>query len=149
MCAIEIMESILGSTSLVVNSCDSISALRQVPIHPEAVTSRWKQAVLIYLLSDIYHVIDSGMFLVYVYRNHNSGKLAPTLTSLTSLNVQIDTLAEHIMGSFLLSPATKDTMAIGLSYPYILPNLSICEVLVRSNLAQSIAYKISKRQLPQ
>ena len=37
MCAIEIMESILGRTTLVVNSCDNISALKQAMIHPEAV----------------------------------------------------------------------------------------------------------------
>ena len=38
MCAIEIMESILGSTALVVNINDNVSSLRQVSIHLEAVT---------------------------------------------------------------------------------------------------------------
>ena len=37
MCAIKIMKSILGSTTLVVNRCYNISALRQAKIHPEAV----------------------------------------------------------------------------------------------------------------
>ena len=37
MCAIEIMDCIAGSTTLVVNCCDNISALRQAIIHPEAV----------------------------------------------------------------------------------------------------------------
>ena len=47
MCAIKIMEYILGSTTLVVNSCDNISALRRATIHPEPVKLRWKQVDLI------------------------------------------------------------------------------------------------------
>ena len=42
MCVIKIMESILGSTSPMFNTCDNISDLRQVSIHPESVKSRWK-----------------------------------------------------------------------------------------------------------
>ena len=42
MGAIEMMESILGSTTFVVNICDKIVALRQATIHPEAVKYRWK-----------------------------------------------------------------------------------------------------------
>ena len=38
ICAIQIMESILGSTTLVVNRCDNISALIKASIQPEAVT---------------------------------------------------------------------------------------------------------------
>ena len=38
MNAIKIMESLLVSTILVVNSCDNIITLRQAEIHPEAVT---------------------------------------------------------------------------------------------------------------
>ena len=37
MCAIAIIDSILGSTTLVVNSWENISALIQVSIHPESV----------------------------------------------------------------------------------------------------------------
>ena len=39
MCAIEIMESILGITTLVVNSCENISTLRQASIHLELLKS--------------------------------------------------------------------------------------------------------------
>ena len=48
---IKIMVSIFCSTTLVVNSCDNISALRKASIHLEAVKSRWKQADLISRLS--------------------------------------------------------------------------------------------------
>ena len=54
MCAIKIMESITGITTLVVNSCDNISSLRRATIHPEAVKSIWKQVDLISRLSDVY-----------------------------------------------------------------------------------------------
>ena len=39
MCAIQIIESIMGIAPLVVDSYDNISALRQSLIHPESVTS--------------------------------------------------------------------------------------------------------------
>ena len=61
ICVIQIMESILGSTTLVVNRYDKISALRKALIHPEAVTSRWNQAGLVSSMYDIYHSIDFGM----------------------------------------------------------------------------------------
>ena len=85
MYTIKIMEFILVSTTLVVNSCDNISALRQAFIHPEAVTSQWKQADLISRLYDVYHLIGSGMSLVHVYGHNNSGKSESTLTPLASL----------------------------------------------------------------
>ena len=149
MCAIQSMEYILGSTTLVVNNCDNISALRQTSIHPEEATSRWKQAYLISRLSRVYHSIDSDMLLVHVYGNHNSGKLASTLTPLASLNVRFDALSEHIMASLLIYPEIRNTLAVGLSYPYRLPSASITGVPVHSNLAQIIAYEISKLQLLQ
>ena len=40
MSTIEIIESILGGTTLGVNSCDNISAHRQATVHPEVVKSR-------------------------------------------------------------------------------------------------------------
>ena len=55
MCAIQIIESIVGSTSLVVDLCDKIITLRQTLIRQESVISLWKQADLISHLSDIYH----------------------------------------------------------------------------------------------
>ena len=42
MCAIEIVESIVGITTLVVNICENISDLRRATIHPEAVKLIWK-----------------------------------------------------------------------------------------------------------
>ena len=54
MCAIKIMEPILGSTTLRVNSCNNISALRQATIHLEAVKLIRKQVYLISYLSNIY-----------------------------------------------------------------------------------------------
>ena len=44
MCAIQIIDSIVGSTPLVVDRCDNISALRRYLIHPESVTLGRKQA---------------------------------------------------------------------------------------------------------
>ena len=108
MCAIKIMESTLGSTTILVNSCDNISALRRVSINPEAVKPRCKQADLIYRLSDAYQSIEFGMSLVHVYGHRNSGNPALNLTPPASLNLILDALAEHIIASFLISPATKN-----------------------------------------
>ena len=144
MCAIEIMESILGSTALVVNICGNISSLRRASIHPEAVTSLWKQADLISHLSDVYHSIVSGMQLVHFYKHQNSGMSASTLMPLASLNVKLYALAEQIMASFLLSPATRNTIAVGFLDPYRRPSVSILRVSFHSNLSQYIAYEISR-----
>ena len=65
MCVIKIMDSILGSTALVINICDNLSALGQASIHPEALIPQWKQAYPISRLSDVYHSIDSGILLVH------------------------------------------------------------------------------------
>ena len=54
MCAIKIMEFILGITTLLLNSCDNIITLRQVTIRWEAVKLRWKQVDLLSRLSGIY-----------------------------------------------------------------------------------------------
>ena len=54
ICGIEIIESIVGSTTLVVNICDNLSALRQETIHPEAVKSILKQVDLISCLYGVY-----------------------------------------------------------------------------------------------
>ena len=48
--AIKIMEYILGSTTLMVNICKNIGALRQFKIHPEAVKLIWNR----YNLSQVY-----------------------------------------------------------------------------------------------
>ena len=69
ICAIKIIESIIGSTSLVVNRCDNISAIRLSLMHPESVTLRWKQADLIFHLLDVYHSNEFGMLLVHIYEN--------------------------------------------------------------------------------
>ena len=53
ICEIQIMDSVLGSTTLVVNSCDNISNTRRASIHPEVVTPQQKQEDLIYRLSDV------------------------------------------------------------------------------------------------
>ena len=95
MCVIRIMVSILGSTTLLFNSCNNISALRRATIHPEAVKYRWKQVDLISRLYYVYQSMDSGMSLVHIYGHQNSGRLASTLTSLASLNVRLDAPAEH------------------------------------------------------
>ena len=79
ICAIEIMESMLGSTTLMVNSRNNISAPRRASIHPEAVKLLWKQVDLISCLSDAFNSIDLGMSLVHVYGHHNSDNLASTL----------------------------------------------------------------------
>ena len=102
MCTIKTMEAILGSTTLVVNSCNNINVLRQATIHPEEVKPRWKKVDLISRLSDVYQSIDSGMSLVHVYGHQNSGKLASTLTPLSYLNAILEKLAAHIMASFML-----------------------------------------------
>ena len=75
MCVIQIIESIMGSTPLVVYFCDNISALRWASIHPESVTSRWKQANLISCVSDVYHSIESIIPVVHIHVHHNSRNL--------------------------------------------------------------------------
>ena len=97
MHAIEIMESILSSTTLVVNICDNINTLRRASIHPEVVKARYKQADFISCLSDIYKSINSGMLLVHVYGHQDIDNLASTLTPIAPLSVQLESLAEHIM----------------------------------------------------
>ena len=149
MRAIEIMEPILGSTTIMVNSCDNIIPLRRASIHPEAVTSWWKKTDLIYGLSDVYHSIESVLLLINFYRHQNSGNPESTLTPILSLNVWLEAVPENIMASFQLSPETRNTISVGLSYPYGLPSVSICRVPVHSNLAQSIEYEISKCRLLQ
>ena len=149
MYAIEIMESVFGITTLVANSREKISALRQASIHPEAVKSRWKQVHIISRLSDAFHSIESGMLLVHIYEHQNIGKSESTLTPLAPLNVRLSALVEHIMASFLLSPATRNTTAVGLLDPYGLSSVSIHGFTVNYNLAHSIAYKISKHRLLQ
>ena len=114
MCTIKIMESIVGSTTLVVNVCNNISALKWSTIHPEAVELTWKQVDLISRLSDVYQSMDSGMYLVHVHRHQNSGIPESTLIPLAYLNIQLDTIAEHIMAEFLISSVRRNKMAIGL-----------------------------------
>ena len=147
MCMIQIIESILRSTTLVVDSCDNISALRWASIHPEEVKSQCKQADIISCLSNVYHSIDFEIPLVHVYGHHNSGKLVSIVTPLESLNVWLDTLAEHIISSFLLLAENRTTIEAGLSYPYRLPIVFICGVPVHSNLAHYIVYEISKLRI--
>ena len=143
------MEPILGSTTLVVNRRDHISTLRQAPVYPKAVKLRWKQADIIYRLSNAFQSIDSGMLLVQIYGQQDGGKLASTLMPIVYLNVRVDTQEENIMVTFLLSTAAKNTIALELSNPYRQPSVSIHAVSVHSNPPQSIAYQISKRRLLQ
>ena len=147
MCVIKIMVSILGSTTLVVNICDNISALRQATVHPEVVKSIWKQVDIISRLSDVYQSMKSGMYLVQVYEHQNSGRPVSTLTPLEYINIRMDSLAEHIMAAFHLSSATRNTIAIGLSDLHGITSAPIHRAPVHSNIAQYIAYKISKHHL--
>ena len=149
MCAIQIIESIMGSTRLMVDSCDNISSLRRALIQPESVTWKWKQEDPISHMSDVYHSIDSGMQLVHVYGHHNIGKPASTLTTVSSLNVLLDALAEFIMTSFLSSSAPRTTIAAGFSDPYRLPIVSTSRVPVNSNISQATIYEIFKHHLLQ
>ena len=96
MCAIKIMESILGGP-LVINSCDKISILRQASIYPEAVKSIWKQLDLISRIFDVYNSMESGMSLVHIHEHQNNGRLDSNLTPLAPLNVRMDPLVEQIM----------------------------------------------------
>ena len=93
MCAIKTVESIVDSTTLVVNIYDYISALRRATIHPEAVKLIWKKVGLVSHLSGVYQSMYFGMYLVHVRGHHNSGRPGSTLTSLASLNVRLDALA--------------------------------------------------------
>ena len=121
VCMIQIIESILGSTTLVVDRYDNISVRKQALIHLEALTLWWKQEGPISFLSGVYHSIDYGVSLLHVYVHHNSGKSVSTLTALSSLNVWLDVLEEHIMASFLISPAKRTTIVVGFSDPYVPP----------------------------
>ena len=98
------------SPPLIVDSCDDISALRRASIHPESVTSRWKQADRISCLSDVYHLIDTGMLLVHVYGHQNRGKTDSTLHPVVSLNVRLDVLVEFIIAPLLSSLAPITTI---------------------------------------
>ena len=51
------------------------------------------------------------------------------------------------MASFILSLATKNTIAVGFSDPHGLPSLSTRGFPTHSNLARSISYTISKIRL--
>ena len=93
MCNIKILESIVNSTTRVVNNYNYISALRRATIHPEAVKSRWKQLDLNSRLSDVYHSMESLMSLIHVHGHQNSGIPVSTIIPLASLNVQLDALA--------------------------------------------------------
>ena len=61
----------------------------------------------------------------------------------------MDALSEHIMVEFLLSSAKRNTMTIGLSDPHGMTSVLIHGSPIQSNIAQSIAYEISKRRLLQ
>ena len=147
MCAVQIIESIMGITPLVVIICDNRSAFRRSLIHPESVILRWKKADLIFCMLDVYHSIDFGMSLVHMYGHQNSGKLASNLTPLSSLNVLFDALAEYIVASYLSLPTPRTTIAVGLSDPYGLTSVSICGVPVHSDLYWSIVYEIPNHRL--
>ena len=89
------------------------------------------------------------MSLVHVYGHQNSRRLVSTLMPLAYLNVRLDILAEHIMPAYLLSSATRNTIAIGLSDLHGILSVSIHESPVHSNIDQSIGYEISRHQLLQ
>ena len=132
-----------------VKSCNNISALRQAIIHPEAVELRRKQVDIISRMSNVYRSMYSGISLVQVHGHQNRGSLASTLTPLAYLNVILDALAEHIMAAFLLSSATRNTIAIVLSERHRIQSVSIHGALFHSNIAHYIALEISKRLLIQ
>ena len=54
------------------------------------------------------------MTLVQVYGHQNRGIRASTLTPLEYLNVRLDSLAENIMAEFLISPASRNVIEIGI-----------------------------------
>ena len=87
--------------------------------------------------------------MVHIYGHQNIGKPESKLNPLASLNVLIDALSEQIMTSFILLSATRNTIVVGFSDTYILSSIYIRGVPVHSNLAQSIAYKISKLRILQ
>ena len=89
------------------------------------------------------------MLLVRVYWHQNSGKSTSTLMPLASLNIRLGALEEHIMASFIVSLATRNTIAVVFLNPYGLQSVSICGVSVHSNITLSIAYEISKLRLLQ
>ena len=93
--------------------------------------------------------MGSVISLVHVYGHQNRGRPASTLTPLAFLNLRLDALSEHIMAAFLLSSATRNTMAIGISDYHRILSLSIHGSPVHSNITHSIAYKIPKRWLLQ
>ena len=89
------------------------------------------------------------MSLVHIYGHHNSSKSGLTLTPVASLNVRLHTFSEFIMASFLRSSAPRTTIAVELSYPYMLKSVSICRAPFHSNISQDVFYKISKYQILQ
>ena len=89
------------------------------------------------------------MSLVNVHSDHNSGGQVSTLTTLASLNLQLDALAENIMAEFILSSSTTNKMTIGLLDPHGIPSISIHVSLVHFNIANSIVCEISKCQILQ
>ena len=100
-------------------------------------------------MSDVYKSMDYRMSLVHAYGKHNSRRPTSTLMPLAYINVRLDALAEHIITEFLLPPATRNTIAIGLSDPHRIPRVSIHVELVKFNISQSITCKISKLWLLQ
>ena len=89
------------------------------------------------------------MLLVHVYLHHNSSNLDSTLTTVASLNLRLDALAEFIIASFLSSLVPRTIISVGFSDHYELPSLSICKVPFHSNIALAIVYKIYKHRLLQ
>ena len=89
------------------------------------------------------------MSLVQFHGHHNRGRPASTLTSLKYLNVRLDAQSEHIIAAFLLSSATRNTIAIGLLDPYVMPSVSIQRAPVQSNITKSIVNEIHKHRIPQ
>ena len=87
------------------------------------------------------------MSLVHIKVHQNSRIPVSTLTALVSLKVRLDAPAEHSMAEFLLSSETRNTMVIGHSDPHGVPIVSIHGAPLHSNIAQSIAYEITKYRL--
>ena len=63
------------------------------------------------------------MSMIHIYRHHNSRIQASTLTSLAYLNVILDALVEQIMAAFILSSATRNKIAIGLSNLHVITSV--------------------------
>ena len=79
----------------------------------------------------------------YMFTKKNCGNPASALVPLASLNVRLETLAEHIMAPYLLSPETRNSILAGFLDSTVLPSVSIHRFPVHFNLKKSPNYDYS------